>query len=357
MTNTKKNNPLFESQREKSGAQTFDKYSFQYHWALYRIISEHENSNEYAIIIELHEDVVLANSLDVSIAKFEFNQVKTNNSSFNTYQLVKKKKNGSSVLGKLVQSGNGKSFSTQIESLNLIATNKFTLELKKKDVNLKRITKSDLSDKQLKELEDELLKEINISELPANIQFIVSDIPSNNYQTFLIGVIAELINKIFPGSYSNAQDIYKLLIDELYRKGKVTYDFTNWDELLKDKALTSIQVTRVLNEFTNLKDEAKIEAEFNSICNELNLKSIEAKRLKRSFSRYRRQRISNRSTLQMDTTTFFVNEIESNISRGVTELKELIENVQKVVPQKIGNQFSTNDEVITALMCEYIMMS
>lgn len=357
MTTSEKNNPLFESQREKSGSKTFDKYSFQYHWALYRIISEHENSSEYAVIIELHEDVVISDSLDVSIAKFEFNQVKTNSSSFNTYQLVKKKKNGSSVLGKLVQSTEGKPFSKQINSLNLIATSKFNLELKKKDVELKTITKSDLSDKQIKELEDELLKEISVSELPANIQFIISNIPENNYQTFLIGAIAELISKIFPGSYSNAQDIYTLLIDELYRKGKVTYDFTKWNELLKDKALTSIQVTKVINEFTNLKDEAKIEVEFNSICNELGLKSIEAKRLKRSFLRYRRQRISNRSTLQMDTTNFFVNEIESNISTGITDMNDLIDNVQKIIPLKIGKQFTTKEEITTALICEYIMLS
>jgi hypothetical protein len=357
MTNSTKKNPLFDSQREKAGAKTFDKYSFQYHWALYRIISEHENSNEYAVIIELHEDVVISDSLDVSKANFEFNQVKTTSSSFNTHQLVIKKKNGSSILGKLVQSVNGKPFSKQVNSLNLIATSKFTLELKKEDIELRTITKDDLSDKQLKELENELLKEIGISELPANIKFIISDIPDTNYQTFLIGAIAELINKIFPGSYSNAKDIYTLLIDELYRKGKVTYDFTKWDELLKDKALTSIQVTRVINEFTNLKDEAKIEAEFNSICSELSLKSIEAKRLKRSFSRYRRQRISNTSTLQMDTTKFFVKEIESNISKGVTELKELIENIQKVIPEKIGKQFSSKDEFTTALICEYIMMN
>ena len=92
MTNSEKNNPLFDSQREKSGAKTFDKYTFQYHWALYRIISEHENSNEYAVIIELHEDVVISNSLNVSKATFEFNQVKTTSTPFNTNQLVIKKK-------------------------------------------------------------------------------------------------------------------------------------------------------------------------------------------------------------------------------------------------------------------------
>lgn len=35
-------NPLYTTQREKAGAQTFGKYMYQYHWALYRIFKEHE---------------------------------------------------------------------------------------------------------------------------------------------------------------------------------------------------------------------------------------------------------------------------------------------------------------------------
>lgn len=32
---SEKKNPLFETQREKSGSTTLNKYLFQYHWALY----------------------------------------------------------------------------------------------------------------------------------------------------------------------------------------------------------------------------------------------------------------------------------------------------------------------------------
>lgn len=350
-------NPLFDGQREKSGAATFDKYSFQYHWALYRVISNHADQQEYAVIIELHEDVVVSNSLDVDKAKFEFNQVKTNKSPFNTYQLVKNKKGGNSVLGKLIKGVSGKPYVTKIETLNLVNSNKFTLELAKENIELKIIRKEDLSRKQISELESELKKEIGISELPTNLRFIISDIPDSDYQTILIGTIAKLINSLFPGSYTNAESIYTLLIDELYRKGKVTYDFSKWDELLKNKALTSIQVSKVINEFTNIKDEAKIEIEFNNICSEMGLKSLQAKILKRSFDRYKRQRISNTSTLQKDTTQFFTTNIDNGISDGVTEMTELIERTLNSAPPKIKKQFPTKDEFSTALICEYIMMN
>lgn len=73
---TMNKNPLAVPQREKVGARTFDKYEYQYHWALYRIIDEQKTNNEYALFIELHEDVVIADALDVGVANFEFNQIK-----------------------------------------------------------------------------------------------------------------------------------------------------------------------------------------------------------------------------------------------------------------------------------------
>ena len=60
-------NPLAETQREIAGASTFGKYNFQFHWALCEIIQKHKYKKEYALLIEYHEDVVIADSLESSI--------------------------------------------------------------------------------------------------------------------------------------------------------------------------------------------------------------------------------------------------------------------------------------------------
>jgi len=45
-------NPLAQaSQREKSGSDTYRKYNYQYHWALCRIIEEHDQGSEYALFM------------------------------------------------------------------------------------------------------------------------------------------------------------------------------------------------------------------------------------------------------------------------------------------------------------------
>ena len=61
-------NPLAEAQRESAGASTFGKYNYQFHWALCEIIEKHKNKKEYALLIEYHEDVVIADSLDADVA-------------------------------------------------------------------------------------------------------------------------------------------------------------------------------------------------------------------------------------------------------------------------------------------------
>ncbi len=354
---SKKQNPLLATQREKAGSETFEKYSYQYHWALYRVLNNHIETDEYAVFVELHEDVVISNSLNSSKAKFEFNQVKTTKGKLTTYQLVHKKKNNKCVLGKLISSGYEKPFKDKITELNLVALNDFSLDLKEEGLKLDKITLDDLSSTQFKELEDAIKKELDISTLPSNIQFIVPELSEKNFQNDVIASIAKLVSNLFPNSYSSPVEIYRLLIDEVNRKGKVTYDFTKWDDLLSKKALTSITVTEVINAFTSIKDENKVEIEFYTICSELGLNSIKSKLLKRSFDRYRTKRISNSSTLQIDTTNFITQQIQINLDKEIDILETLIENVKNQIPKKFLRQFSNEAEIKSAIICEYIMMS
>jgi hypothetical protein len=76
-------NPLLAAQRETSGASTFEKYDYQYHWALFRALDEYSKDREFVVFVELHEDVVIGSSLSSEHAMFEFNQVK--NISGNAY--------------------------------------------------------------------------------------------------------------------------------------------------------------------------------------------------------------------------------------------------------------------------------
>lgn len=352
-------NPLFDSQREKAGPQTNDKYRYQYHWALYKVLSEYHSKKEYAVFVELHEDVVICDSLDATTANFEFNQVKTTSKNMSHKELVRMKKSikGTSVLSKLVSGANGKAYASKLKQLNLVSVYPFTLKLKKEGVELQKITLDDLSDLQLQQLEEAIENELGAgNKLPEILQFIVSDLSEKNYQNDVIATISNLITKMYPGSYYNSVDIYRILIDEVNKKGVVTYDFAKWDELLNAKALTSKTINTVINQFTNIKDESKIDQEFQNIIAEIGLGVIAKKKLKIGFDRYRLSRIGNSNSLTFETSKAIQNKLNNLIGGGEENLEKLINTTIDVLEEKYKKPFSTNEELKGAIICEIIYM-
>ncbi|PIT49927.1 dsDNA nuclease domain-containing protein [Snodgrassella alvi] len=128
------NNPLACPQRENAGALTFEKFEYQYHWALCRILEAHEVSKDYVIFMELHEDVLFATSTDKTKAEFEFTQVKSISSSPCTAtQLVKiqSSNQANSLLGKMLSGIKDKPFISRLKNVDLVLTCGYKIDLKK----------------------------------------------------------------------------------------------------------------------------------------------------------------------------------------------------------------------------------
>ncbi len=356
MADTENDNPLFCPQREKSGAETYKHYTYQYNWALYRIISKHKEQREYAVFVELHEDVVIADSLNSQRATFEFNQIKTSKTPFTTYQLIHHKKGGNSVLGKLIKGGSEEFYKDKISSLNIVSLNEFNLELKGKGIELDKIGLNDLSKNQLNELKEAIKDELGSDSLPSNIQFIVSDLPLEKSQNVIIGDIANLISDISPNSYCNAGEIYRLLFDEINKKGTVTWDFKTWEDLLSKKALTSVTVTKVINQFTKMPEEDRINEQVEQLCTELNLSLIEKKKFKRNVDRYHYQRTGNNNTIQNNITNEITSLITKSINNNEENVRNLIDNVYSSLSDKTKKIFPTVEEVKSAIAYEFIIM-
>ena len=85
--NENQENPLNTPQRETSGADTWRKYRYQYNWALYEMIRNHDKGKGYVIFMEYHEDVVFADGLDLVDLSFSFNQVKTEARRYTPYSI------------------------------------------------------------------------------------------------------------------------------------------------------------------------------------------------------------------------------------------------------------------------------
>lgn len=323
-------NVLAEPQRETSGPTTFSKYEYQYHWALSRIVEEHENKNSYAVFIELHEDVIISDSLISELANFEFNQVKNiNKPKFNPNNLIKiNSGEKSSVLGKLLYSTTNKSFSDRIKSINLVASCGFDFNYAKGKLKLDHIRKIDIDSKQITAMSQAIHDEIGLTELPATLTFIVPKLPLLTQQQYVISRIAELINNLFPNSHCNAINIYRTLIDELHRKGSDSLDYTLWSKLLDEKALTHEQVNKTILAHTKTSNE-QLHNECDMISKELNLNYLKAKQLKREIDLIDIEIRSQPTALTL--------ELHNNIARLVDNAITKYKNLDEIIEQISSN--------------------
>lgn len=350
------NNPLAIPQRENAGANTFAKYDYQYHWALCRVLREHETTNQYLVFVELHEDVVLATSDKAELANFEFNQIKNYSTSpWKINKLISRKKPKNSILGKLMLGVNEKPFYDKLKSLNLVATCGYELEQKEPTLKLKLIRKEDLTDLSITKFKEALKDEIGSENFPDFLQFVTPDLSATGFKESSIGLISELIEKNFPGCHSNPIYIYRSLIDELYKKGQVSFDFTKWDEVVKEKALSRAQVEKVIHENSSIKDENKIHEYFTKICEELGLKYHQKIKLERAFDRYLNSKF-NRTSLQLEISEALKESINKHYeifeNSGVVEF---IKGIRDSEDNLLKNYLSGEDEINSAIIYELII--
>ena len=344
--------PLADQQREKKGAETFSKYDYQYHWAFQKLLDEHKQRKEYAIFVELHEDVIFSNSLKKDTAEFEFYQVKENSSSSqHTVNSLTKIKAGSknSVLGKLIVSYQGKTFSDVISSANLVATSGFSKAMVSNELELDEITISDVELRSLAKFKKSILEELELDECPVNIRFIVPKLFPESHRESVIAGIVDLISSVYPHTQCDAVNIYRVLIDELHRKGKIKYDYSKWDSLLKEKSLTSKTVQKTIEAHSSIKGLGEIDDLASDLISDLGLSFTKRRKLLRSISRYYTRKVTNNTSFLLK----FGCDVRSLYSQFQNfDTKELIQEIDNSLANNLKKNIGNEDDLIAAIICE-----
>lgn len=248
-------NPLYVEQREKSGSSTFTKFYYQYNWALNQALDNLSNNQEYIVFLETHEDVAFIDS-HKNDGNFDFFQVKETDTFTlkKLYAIGKKEKN--SILGKLILSTRNKIYENQVRSLCIVASNGFNFKkakILKNNTNLSVYSINDLNEQSIKELTESIKEEIgddiDLSKINFHHSKLSTDFDGMQHQ--MIGKIATIIKKLFPKSYYDAEDAYRTIIDEMFRKGTNMQDYKIWEEFVANKGLKSTEIENVLKTKTS----------------------------------------------------------------------------------------------------------
>lgn len=345
-------NPLAAPQRETSGARTFAKYQYQYHWALCRIIDAQKQRREYALFMELHEDVILSDSLDAEAAQFEFSQVKNvGKPRYTLKALTKKKASGESILGKLVSSAASKPFSHRVSKISLVASCGFKLANIENALNLEVISVGDLERDALSQLSTALQEEVG-SECPECLEFVVPDLGVANQQDATIGRVARLVTELFPDAHCNPNYIYRSLIDDLYRKGTVEYDFKDWDDLLARKALTSEQVSRTISSYVQAGDR-RIRDDASNIARALGLNYMQSKRLLESIESIYVEAVGFPTALSIQLRNC-INSALDELFYQTDDVAQIIEEVQVTIPAELAAEVVEQNGVRDRIIYEIL---
>jgi hypothetical protein len=91
--------------RDASGSRSANRFSFQVHWALCELLKLHAGGQDYLLVLDLHEDVMVLNS-ERTPTRIDFNQIKTDDGDGWTLAALLKRRSGKtgkslSILGKL----------------------------------------------------------------------------------------------------------------------------------------------------------------------------------------------------------------------------------------------------------------
>ena len=349
-------NILGHAQRETSGATTFGKYNFQYHWALCRIIEKHKSNADYALLIEYHEDVVIADSLFGSSAKFEFFQVKNTGNSFTVDSLTKRVKGAeglkNSILGKLLSSCIGTEYEARITEIGLVSSSGFSFDQKDNKLKLDIITSGDLSVDCLSGLTGKLKSELGIDIFPENLKFIIPKIKLENQEEFVIARFAELVNEIFPNSHCNAVNIYRAIIDEIHRKGQNTYDFTMWEKMVEDKSLTSHTVKDVIAVNTTSPKFEDFEKDFEYLAkSDMKWNTLTYRKMVKKIKQIYLRRVGYASAFDMNIMRIAQQALSNVPEEDYTETSDYIKAVvMKAKELNIESQIPEDDDIL----CEII---
>jgi hypothetical protein len=346
-------NPLYVSQREKAGAVTFDRFNFQYDWALYEFLERYKLNHVSIVFVEFHEDVVFSSSLNADDARFVFCQVKAGASAnFNKKSLVKRIKQKPSVLGKMFTSVGDMKIASRVDKVRLVATGGFKLELAEKGFQLEEIPWDALHQDTADEIGAALAAELGTDCALEKLHFHKPQLPELQHRRAVIGLIADLISERVPNGVADCREIYLVLQDELRRKGTHTWDYSDWQSLVRNKGLTGQRVDALFEQYASSATVTDLLADFEYTTADLRYEPRERRRLYQSARTYVLNTLDGGSLAHLQVRTAILQHLQTDFPLRLTI--DLVRMLVAVCPAVARDNLIDDTALSAAYIIEYL---
>ena len=235
--------------RETSGASSANRFSYQVNWAFLKLIELHKAGQEYLIVLDYHDDVVIANS-ETAPTRVDFYQVKTSRKKdWSEARLVYRKTHGSlSILGKLYDhklnfpDNDGKLGFVSHKHCGLAMPDEMKLQQIVPFSNLNAECKTTL----LQKIRDE-------HSLPADpncddaIVFIVSPLRIETYTKDLKSELIEYTDGLVPSGEYPVTKLYLVIADAMRQQNDNEDSPRSMEELVAKKSIARSKVQTIID--------------------------------------------------------------------------------------------------------------
>lgn len=284
--------------REIAGARSSNRFSYQFHWAFLKILEMFENENDFMLIMEHHDDIiVLDNSVDPKW--IDFYQIKTNtkkNVQYISCSILTKRekdkdgKTKDSFMEKLIDDFTR--FRKETRSLNFVSNKGFNFKLTNGDSKEKNLIKlGELITEEFKLFKDNMCDKCNNIDCKEDckqlISFQLSELDVNTYEDIILGKLINFLDKYGRGTIKDIKSVYNTLISEITRINNLEKKPETFKELIKLKSITKEKFNEYINDF-RLNGLMSIEwSEMASALRQENYNEIEIINIKKQWNKYR----------------------------------------------------------------------
>lgn len=253
--------------KENAGPRAANRFSYQVNWGLKKLIELETNDEDYVMIFDYHDDIVICNS-DKQSSFMDFYQIKSKVNDNWTLSLLNKTSAESSdgdedkidtekttipkmsILAKLLS--HTKVFE-HTRGVYFVTTSKLAKSIYKKANDIVEFSK--LEDSSQKAIKENIEKEIGKldDECYKKLFFIQNQMSVNSYQETMIGVLTKFLKEKFNTTATDIGVVYDNIISQLTAKNNYEPEINSKDNLLSHKAISHNDFRNYLNGLTYLK--------------------------------------------------------------------------------------------------------
>jgi len=241
-------------QRERSGARSSNRFSFQHSWGLGLVLQLHKKPDDYCVLFDIHEDVVALND-SVAPTAADIYQVKSDAAPWTSRSLTVREKDKvtkvekPSILGKLYSTY--LKFPGFVRSMCFVASAPYSIKMAAAPACTEResFSTGDLAATEKSDISAKLSKEHGVPDPPdgfSDTYFIKTSLSVLDHERHTEGIISDFLKDQGDGTIPPAP-FHKAIRSELRRKNDKECSPTSFGELAQLKGLSRAEMQRMLD--------------------------------------------------------------------------------------------------------------